>query len=306
MPIADSAFPSPDFTIVLNDDNQATMLPMTRRSVAFRRFFTSPSGLLGSLLLLVLIFVGIVSPWLAPMLLGNTPTFPVSIPLYNPDWALHTALADSDRAILPSIAIGVLAGLASALLGLAIGGVAGYFGGWIDALLSLLMDFASALPFLPFAVAVIAATGAVQGVLGLVIIFSVLGWVGTARLVRVQLLVLREQPFIEAAQSTGIGHLRILVRHLFPHLYPSVLITTILSMSTFIIAEATLDFLRIGVAHTLTLGTLLGNYDLQIGVTGGGDIAEVLVPGVTLWLLVLAIHLIGQGMQRALDVQVGR
>src|SRR5262249_30016439 len=149
----------------------------------------------------------------------------------------------------------------------------------------------------------IAATGAVQGVLGLVLIFSALGWVGTAKLVRVNLLLLREQPFTEAAQSTGIGHWRILLRHLLPHVYPSVLIATVLSMASFMLAEATLDFLRIGVAHTVTLGSLLANYEVQTAILGGQNLPEALVPGVTLWLLVLGMQLLGDGLQRVLDVQ---
>jgi peptide/nickel transport system permease protein len=303
MSFVDPAFPSSDPFVVLDDDMTAAQSAALHKS-GVRRFFANSSGLLGSLLLLVLVSAGLASSVISRWLLSDVPPIALLVPQYDPNTALRIALASSVQAILPSFTIGLLAGLATAALGLIIGGLSGYFGGWIDALLSLLMDFASALPFLPFAVAIIAATGAVQGVLGLVIIFSVLGWVGTARLVRAELLVLREQPFTEAAQSVGVGHLRILVRHLYPHLYPSVLIATVLSISSFMLAEATLDFLRIGVANTVTLGSILGNYDTQISVLGGADVPQILVPGVTLWLLVLAVHLIGQGMQQALDVQM--
>ncbi len=284
------------------EDVEST-LPLTPRWRGVRRFVTNTAGLLGSVLLLVLVAAGMASPTLAPLLRGHTTLLQTLLASRDPWGNFRPTLADTISAILPTFTVGLCSAIVTTLLGLGIGGLAGYLGGWVDALLSRLIDFASALPFLPFAIAVIAATGSVQGIVGLIIIFSLLGWVGTARLVRAQMLTLREQAFTEAAQAAGIGNPRILVRHLFPNVYPAVLVSSVLSVASFILAEATLDFLRIGVAHTVTLGSLLANYDAEAQVLDGQSLPQVLVPGAILWLLVLSLHLISEGMQHAFDIR---
>ncbi len=284
------------------DELEAT-LPRTPRGRGLHRFFTNPSGMLGSALMVLIIVTSLSSHSLASLLLHNVSTVPSLGSLDDPWVTMRPAIADSIRALQPTLTVGLCSGVSTTCLGLAIGGVAGYFGGWIDALLSRLIDFGSALPFFPFTIAVITATGSVQGILGLIIIFSLLGWVGTARLVRAQLLILREQTYTEAAQAAGIGHMRILVRHLFPIVYPTLLVAGVLSASSFMLAEATLDFFNVGVANTVTLGSLLGDFYTQAYALAGLELPLVIVPGILLWLLVLSLHLISEGVQHALDVR---
>ena len=166
-------------------------------------------------------------------------------------YGMRTSLVIAFAAATITSAIGVVAGV-----------VAGYLGGWVDAVVGWLIDVALALPFLIFALAVVPTVSlrfygprdAVPGgfqVAVLIAVFAVFGWAGTARLVRGQVISLREREFVDAARVSGAGVGHILFRELLPNLWAPILVTFSLAVPAYITAEAALSFLGIGILEPI-------------------------------------------------------
>jgi peptide/nickel transport system permease protein len=213
-----------------------------------------------------------------------------------------------------SLGIAFAAALITTVLGVLTGIVSGYLGGWVDAVINWVTDVALALPFLIFTLALIrplelafyGAREAVPGwfrVIVLIGLFAAFGWTATARLVRGQVLSLREREFVEAARSTGARTPRILFRELLPNLWAPIIVVFSLAIPAYITSEAALSFLGIGMLEpTPDFGRMIFrslNY-LQT------DPAYVFFPGVTIFVLVLAFNLFGDALRDALDPKSAR
>jgi peptide/nickel transport system permease protein len=193
--------------------------------------------------------------------------------------------------------------------GVAAGIVAGYLGGWVDAVIGWLIDFALALPFLIFALAVVPtvslrfygprdAVPAGFQVAVLIAVFAAFGWAGTARLVRGQVISLREREFVDAARVSGAGLPHILFRDLLPNLWAPILVTFSLAVPAYITAEAALSFLGIGILEPVPdLGRMI---ERSLGYLQT-DPAYVFFPGLTIFVIVLAFNLFGDAVRDALD-----
>ncbi|GIF97429.1 ABC transporter permease [Catellatospora citrea] len=213
-----------------------------------------------------------------------------------------------------SLFIAISAALLTTGLGIVLGIVAGYLGGWIDAVISWVIDFALALPFLIFALAIMPTVTArfygprdeipVPFRIGVMIfLFALFGWTGTARLVRGQVISLREREFVEAARASGAGLLHILFRQLLPNLWAPILVSFSLAVPGYITGEAALSFLGIGVIDpTPDFGVMI-NKSLKFVQT---DPAYLIFPGVVIFLLVLTFNLFGDGLRDALDPKSSR
>jgi peptide/nickel transport system permease protein len=213
-----------------------------------------------------------------------------------------------------SLGIAVAAALITTTLGVLIGTVAGYLGGWVDSIIGWITDVALALPFLIFTLALIrplelAFYGPREAVPGwfrvvvLIGLFALFGWAATARLVRGQVLSLREREFVEAARAFGARTPRILLRELLPNLWAPIIVTFSLSIPAYITSEAALSFLGIGVLEpTPDFGRMIFR-SLNYVQT---DPAYVLFPGITIFVLVLAFNLLGDSLRDALDPKSSR
>lgn len=218
-------------------------------------------------------------------------------------YGMRTSLGIAIAAALVTTAIGMLAGI-----------LAGYLGGWVDAVVNWVTDVALALPFLIFTLALVrplelrffGPREAVPGwfrVTVLIGLFAAFGWATTARLVRGQVLSLREREFVEAAQASGARLGRILFRELLPNLAAPVLVAFSLAIPAYITGEAALSFLGIGVLEpTPDFGRMIFN-SLNYLQT---DPAYVILPGVTIFVLVLAFNLLGDALRDALDPKSSR
>ena len=202
--------------------------------------------------------------------------------------------------ILSGARISLLVGLVvvgvSATIGVAMGSVAGYFGGRIDEAISRLIDILLAFPGLLLAIAMVAVLG--PSLTNVVIALSLIGWVGYARLVRGQVLRARELEFVQAARALGATTSRILARHVIPTTLPAVTVQATLGMGGAILAEAALSFLGLGVQPpTPSWGTML-NY-------GRGHLLDAphltVFPGIAIAILVLGFNFLGDGLRDALD-----
>lgn len=183
------------------------------------------------------------------------------------------------------------------VLGLALGGLAGYCGGWIDTALNvILMNTFLALPGLLLAIALVAFLG--PGLWNLVLALSITGWVGYARLVRAQVLAVREREYVEASRALGAGGLRIFLRHILPNIVQPVLVQAAVGMAGTILAEATLSFLGLGVpAPASSWGAMLN--DARFHLLDAPYMA--VFPGLAIALCVLAFNFVGDALRDQLD-----
>jgi ABC-type dipeptide/oligopeptide/nickel transport system permease subunit len=212
-----------------------------------------------------------------------------------------------------SLEVAVLATLFSVLIGVVMGLMAGYYRGWVDTGVSRLTEIVMAFPVLLFIIAVAATVGErlndvtfggvlAPGVFTLVLIFSLFGWFYPARIIRGQVLSLREKEFIEAARMTGAGDNRIMRSHLLPHLVAPIIVYSTLIVANNVIAEAGLSFLGLGIQQpTASWGNLLAEapnyYTTQPWI--------MVWPGLAILLTTLAFNLLGDGLRDAFDPRRG-
>ncbi|WP_432876710.1 ABC transporter permease [Kribbella sp. CA-245084] len=207
-----------------------------------------------------------------------------------------------------SLVIAFGATLVSVALGIVFGLWAGYFGGWVDTVISRSAEVLMAFPVLLFSIALLAVLGNLDRIgplsgngLRMAILIFVIGFFSfpyTARLMRSQVLSLRTREFVAAAKVMGATHRRILVRELLPNLTGPVIVVTSLSVPTTILAEAGLSFLGVGITPPATSwGQLLGAASRTFVV----DPAYMLFPGVSMVATVLAFNLLGDGIRDAFD-----
>ena len=200
-----------------------------------------------------------------------------------------------------SLVVGFSSVLLAGALGLGLGLVAGYYGGRLDDVLMRLGDVQLAFPALVLAIAVLAIVG--SGLLNLVLVLGVTGWVTYARIARGETLSLRHREFVEGARALGAGDAAILWRHVLPNVLPSITVVATFSVARTIIAEASLSFLGLGIpAPAPSWGAMLDegrNY-----LTTGWWLA--LFPGLAILIVVLGINLVGDWLRDALDPRVER
>lgn len=200
-----------------------------------------------------------------------------------------------------SLLVGLVVVSVSSTIGIALGSIAGYFGGRIDEAISRVIDILLAFPGLLLAIALVAVLG--PSLANVVLALSLIGWVGYARLVRGQVLRTRELEFVQAARALGASTARILTRHVIPTTLPAVTVQATLGMGGAILAEASLSFLGLGVQPpTPSWGTML-NY-------GRAHLLDAphltIFPGLAIAILVLGFNFLGDGLRDALDPATNR
>jgi peptide/nickel transport system permease protein len=198
------------------------------------------------------------------------------------------------------------------LIGTAIGMAAGYFRGWIDSLLARLMDIVLAFPILLLAIGLASACSLGKGCLGglitpgrvtLIFVIALSSWPYIGRIVRGQVLSIREKEFIEAARSLGASHGRIMWREILPNLVAPIIVYTSLILPTNILYEAALSFLGVGVQPpTASWGQMIAEATPIFNSAWW----YMVFPGVALVFTVLAFNLVGDGLQDALNPKAGR
>jgi peptide/nickel transport system permease protein len=212
-----------------------------------------------------------------------------------------------------SLEVAVFSTIGVMIIGVLLGSIAGYFRGWVDTVISRVTEITMAFPALLFIVALAATVGprldAVtlgflpNGVITLVLIFSIFGWFYPARIMRAQVLSIREKEYIEAARMIGASDFRIIRSHVLPHLIAPIIVYSTLVIPTNILFEAALSFLGVGVQPPqASWGQMLADAT-QIYDTAWWFMT---FPGVALVLTVLAFNLLGDGLQDALNPRRGR
>jgi peptide/nickel transport system permease protein len=242
----------------------------------------------------------------------GTPTGPSGEHLFGVDHLVRDVLSRVIYGLRVSLQVALIATGLAVVVGVAAGLVAGYFRGWIDAFLSRLMDVQLAFPVLLLGIGLGVACSGEEGCAGglirpgvavVVFIIALATWPYIGRIIRGQVLSLREREFVEAARSLGASHGRILVRDLLPNLTAPIIVYSTLVIPTNILFEAALSFLGVGVQPPQpSLGQMISD---AVSVF---DTAWwfMLFPGLALLITVLAFNLVGDGLHDALNPRAGR
>ena len=298
--VVEAGGPSTDFEVSLESLNQ--------RQIAWRRFKRNRLALIGSSIFLFMVVVAILGPVLLPYDRlditavkkpgGNPPSLESIKTIFGTDNLGRSVLVLTVNGARLSMLIGVMTTIIAVSIGVTIGGIAGFFGGWADGLLMRLVDLVLAVPFL-FIVLVAARFFGGGDPIIIILIFGLLAWPGLARLVRAMFLSLREQDFVLAARAVGVSNSRIIFKHMLPNAIGPIVVSASLLVAGTIVLEAFVSFLNFGVRATdVSWGNALSNSQ---GTLVQGNWWWAFFPGMAIALTVIAINFMGDGMRDALD-----
>jgi peptide/nickel transport system permease protein len=289
------------------------MQPRTRDWRALLRLLiASRSGVIGAIILVVFTIIAVVAPLIVPydpfeiqrlsdgsvaQLVPPSSRFWLGTTYYGRD-VFSQLLAGTRVAMI----VGVLSAFFIAAIGTNIGLVSGYFGGWVDTILMRITDVVFGIPFLPFSVMLVALLH--HSLFNIVLTISCLLWRTTARVIRAQVLSLRERPFIKAARVTGAGDLRIMYVHILPNVLPMSLLYVALGIGWAVLAEASLSFLGFGDPNMLSWGEIL--YQAYLTGSFRSSWWVVVPPGVCIALLVASAFMIGREFETVVNPKLRR
>lgn len=282
---------------------------ISRRSLwidAAVRFKRNRLAVLGAAFILFLLFLAIFADYISPYSYDKaflTIRNPV-LPFTNPDHPLGTDMAGRDylsRLIYgarTSMFIGFIVPLITFAIGIPLGALAGYRGGWTDFAIQRVIEIGTAFPFLLFALFLLSITG--NGIQNVIIIFCIFGWIGSARIARGQFMALREREYIVAARALGAKEAHILLYHIFPNAFSPLLIAFTISVPGVIFGEAGLSFLGLGITQpTASWGQMVGG---SVGNTIRVFWHLAFFPTIMVASTMLSFSFVGDGLQEALDV----
>ena len=282
--------------------------PPTRSgSRAWRRFALNPAALAGTLILLAVVVVALAAPWVAPhdpakqsLLHRFTP--PVwqaggsASYLLGTDQVGRDVLSRLIHGARISLLVGVSAVIVSLVVGVTAGLVSGFLGGKVDTVIGTVVDVTLSFPSILLALAFVAALG--PSLVTIIVVLGLTGWERYTRVVRAEVMALREKEFVEAARAIGVGRPRIIFRHVLPNTVSSIAVLSTLQVAQAILAEAALSYLGVGSGRAYpTWGQM---------ISLGRDFVTVAwwlptFPGLAILLTVLAINLVGDRLRDALD-----
>lgn len=274
----------------------------------FQEILHNPRFIFGMLIVTFFVFCGLAAPYISPHDLEEADFMDRLCPPSSEHWlGCDVFGADVLTVMLygaqTSLYVGFLTVLLSLTVGIVVGVVSGFFGGWIDTLLMRIVDIFMAFPGILLAMSLTALMG--PSLSTIIFAIAATGWTSAARIVRAQVLSLREREFVLAARAIGASKLSLMFRHIFPQTLSPLIVHATFSLSGVIIIEAGLSYLGLGAQDgALTWGGLLGQGS-EILLSRAPHIT--LVPGIAIFLLVIALNFIGDAMRDTFDPrQAGR
>jgi len=261
--------------------------------------------IVGLIIVAILVFVAIFAPWIASE--QNISATNLSLRYLSPS-AQHLFGTDATgrdifaRVVFGtriSLKVGLIVVAVSAIVGTLFGALAGYYGGWIDRLISgYVFNVFLAFPGLLLAIAMVAFLGA--GLNKLIFALCIIGWVGYARLIRGQVLKVREYDFVQAARALGASDARILLVHILPNAIQPLIVQASLGMAGAVLSEAALSFLGLGVPPPAPSWGVMIEEARDLSTLQAAPHA-LIFPGLAIALTVLAFNFIGDGLREYLD-----
>jgi len=276
--------------------------------IFWRRFRKNKLAMAGGTMLLLLFTMAIFAPVVAPqdrdeldlgyrlkapMTVNETTgqTYILGTDSYGRD--LLSRLIHGSRI---SLTIGFISTGVALTMGLLVGSAAGYYGGWIDNILMRLVDVLLSIPTLPLLLTILAFVG--NSIWLIMFVIGITSWMGVARLVRGEILSIKQRDFVEAARAMGAPDARIMFRHIAPNLFHVLIVNATLRVATAMLTEATLSYLGIGVQPpTPSWGNMLYEHQNYLRVAPWTDI----YPGLAIFVSMLAFYFLGDGLRDALD-----
>jgi len=275
-----------------------------------RIFMRSKMAVAGLLVILFYVFLALVSPYIAPyepyeriyMADGGWASLqpPSAANPLGTTEAAHDVLSQLLLGSRIAVFVGLLGAFMVAVIGTTLGIVAGYYGGWVDEVVMRVVDVLYGLPFIPFVIVLVTVLGA--SVWNIIIGVALLYWKSTARVIRSEVLTLRERPYVEAARAAGASDFRIMAVHILPNVIPLSALYAAIAVGYSIVAQASIAFLGFGDPSIPSWGVMLQ----RAFVTQAFGVAWwwVIPPGLSITLVVTGAYLIGRGYEEVVNPQL--
>jgi peptide/nickel transport system permease protein len=274
-------------------------------AAAVKQYFRSPMGMTGLVMLLLVVLVAVFAPWLAPYNPKDMVHVQPEEILAPPDGQHWLGRDDAGKDVLSlliygarvSLVVGFTASFMSMIIGTTVGLTAGYFGGRFGNISMRFVDFLMVIPDLPLMLVIIAVMG--RGLLNIILVIGLLGWTYTARLVRSQVLSVKERQFVLRAHSLGASDWRIILRHVLPLVLPLIIAQAVLDISVAILAESSLAFLGLGDPTLISWGSML-NFAFERAISRQAW-WFILPPGFAIVWVSLSLILIGNTLDQIVN-----
>jgi len=292
---------------LLSEVTRAKLHLLVKNTVKItRQVMKSPMGFVGVSILVFFSFIAAFGPYIAPYEVDATDIgqFPVNT-LPSPEHWMGTDVMGYDifsellYGARTSIIVGIFSAVIASFLGAAVGLYSGYVGGWQDEGIMRVNDVVLSIPWLVLMIIVAAFVGEIS-LGGIILIIGLTGWSGTARLVRAQVMSIRERQYIERAKAIGAGDMHIIRRHILPNAFPLVFANTILTVALSILSESSLSFLKMRPLGAVTWGTML-SYAAESSAFQIGLMWWIVAPGLCIVALVLGFTLLGYALDEVMN-----
>lgn len=279
---------------------------MKNKNMAWIKFKKNKLALFGSLILIILIIFSLLASFITKVDINKVDLSNISSP---PSGEHILGTDEMGRDIFSrliyggrvSLLVGVMATFIQVTIGVTLGAIAGYFGGAVDFIIMRIVDIFMCFPFFVIAITLAALLG--PSVWNVILIIGVLSWTSIARIVRAEILSIREMEYIEASKAIGLNWNEIIIRHIIPNVIPSILVTSTLAIAGGILTESALSFLGLGVKLPKpSWGNMLSS--AQKMSTLKNQWWQWVPPGLSVLLTVLSINFIGDGLRDALDPKI--
>ena len=280
--------------------------PLRSRPGVWQRLRQDTPAMLGLGVILLLVMIAIIGPWLSPYSYSDQNLAQANQPADAEHWFGTDSLGrDLFVRVLYgariSLYIGLTASVINLFIGVIYGGIAGYFGGRVDRIMMNIVDVLYGIPLLLYVILLMVVLQ--PGLTNIFIALGVAYWLGMARIVRGQILVLKEQEYVLAARSLGAGPWRILFRHLLPNSLGPIIVTMTLAIPEAIFTEAFLSFIGLGVAAPMASWGVLASE----GITSLRSYPfQLFFPAAAISITMLAFNFLGDGLRDALDPREGQ
>lgn len=273
------------------------------KSIAWRRFRRNKLAMFGMLVIVILIIFSLLAPFISHYDPNEIDLYKIESSPEGTHWLGTDELGrDMFSRLLyggrVSLAVGIFASLAEIAIGVSLGSVAGFYGGAVDSVIMRITDIIMCFPFFVVAIALAAMVG--PSMTNLIFIIAILEWTKIARIVRAEILSLKNRDYIKAARSLGLGNIRIIIEHVLPNTFASIMVFSTLAIANGILTEAALSFLGLGVRPPQpSWGNMLAaaqsmrvlQYEWWMWIP----------PGMMVFITVISINFLGDGLRDALD-----